>query len=75
MMNIEILISKKDKCCGKIEHELHELSIGYSIQYIEEHPELVEKYHIAGSPSLVINGQLAFSHQPNQTELLRYFSH
>lgn len=40
--------------------QLDNLSVQYSIKYVEENPDLALRYDIQHSPNLVVNGDVVF---------------
>jgi len=56
-----------------LERELESVGINYSVEYIEEHAELVESHHIKHSPNIFIDGRFVFRYQPSTAELQAYF--
>lgn len=57
---MEILIAATKTCPHRIslEHELQNAWLPYKVVYFEEHPELLEKYHIKHSPLLIVDGKV-----------------
>ena len=57
---MEILIAATKTCTQRIflEHELYNAWLPYKVVYFEEHPELLEKYHIKHSPLLIVDGKI-----------------
>jgi len=71
-MNIQLLVTKTDFNLPNIVNEFKNLGIGYKIEYIEDHPELVSMLNIRHSPNIIIDGKLAFQRQPSESELKEY---
>lgn len=71
-MIVQLLVTKTDFSVANIEREFRDLGIGYQVDYIEDHPELVRKHNIRHSPNILIDGLLAFRCQPSETELKAY---
>lgn len=72
-MKVQLLVTKTDFSVPNIEREFIHLGIGYKVDYIEDHPELVQLHNIRHSPNILIDGKLAFRHHPSETELKAYF--
>lgn len=53
-MKIQLVITKSRHCTG-VEQELQALELPYTVLYAEEHPELVERFDIRHSPTLIID--------------------
>ncbi len=49
-----------------------ERGIPYKIQYVEEPPELVERYQLKRSPNIIVDGEPVYRGMPNLSELQRY---
>ena len=71
-MNIQLLVTKTDFNLPNIEKELKNLGMEYRVEYIEDHPELVDSLNIRHSPNIIIDGELAFQRQPSESELKEY---
>ena len=56
-----------------IEKELKNMNIIYKVQFIEDHPDLVQKYHIQKSPVLIVDEKVAFYGMPDISELRKFF--
>lgn len=54
---MEILIAATKTCQHRpsLENILQDAWLPYKVQYFEDHPELLEKYHLKHSPLLIIN--------------------
>lgn len=50
-----ILLTTRTCHCSNIEQELRDLGLVYERYYVEEHPELVERYKIRHCPMLIID--------------------
>jgi hypothetical protein len=72
-MRVQLLVTKTDFTVANIEREFRDLGIGYQVNYLEDHPELVSRHNIRHSPNILIDGELAFQYQPTETELKAYF--
>lgn len=72
-MRIQLLVTKTDFTVANIERELRDLGLGYQVNYLEDHPELVSRHNLRHSPNILIDGELAFRHQPTESEIKAYF--
>ena len=72
-MHVQILVTHTDFCLPNLKRELDGVGINYSVEYIEENPELVANHHIRHSPNILINGSLIFRTQPSAGELRTFF--
>ena len=71
-MDITLLVTKTDFCLPNLEAELQNMGLGYKVEYVEEHAEIVSAFKIRHSPNVFINGELVFRHQPTPTELKQF---
>lgn len=57
---MEILIAATKVCTQRsfLEQQLQNAWLPYQVVYFEEHPELLEKYHIKHSPLLIVDGKV-----------------
>tara|TARA_R110002049_G_scaffold28324_4_gene97442 strand:- start:651 stop:1334 length:684 start_codon:yes stop_codon:yes gene_type:complete len=57
---MEILIVTTKTCPHRslLEHQLQNSWLPYKVVYFEEHPEILEKYHIKHSPLLIVDGKV-----------------
>lgn len=53
-MDIKLLTTRTCHC-SNIEQELQDLGLTYECCYAEDHPELVERFHIRHCPVLIID--------------------
>lgn len=68
-MRVQLLVTKTDFNLPNLEKELNALGVGFEIDYIEDHPEMVASHKIRHSPNIIIDGKLVFRRQPTETEL------
>lgn len=73
-MTIVILASKTCRHRPLLEQELRAMDVDYQVRYVEDEPELMEKYGIQHSPNLVVNEKVVFrattdKRLPTQSEL------
>ncbi len=72
-MDVQLLVTQTDFCLPNLKRKLDDVGINYSVEYIEENPDLVELNHIRHSPNILINGSLIFRAQPTLAELRTFF--
>ncbi|WP_057830383.1 hypothetical protein [Colwellia sp. TT2012] len=72
-MHVQLLVTQTDFCLPNLMRELEDVGINYSVEYIEDNPELVASHHIRHSPNILINGSLIFRSQPSIGELRTFF--
>jgi len=73
-MHVQLLVTKNDFCLPNLKREFDDLDIDYTVEFIEEHPELVSQHKIRHSPNILVDGEVVFKHQPTQWELKTYFA-
>lgn len=71
-MNVTIIATRECSHCKNLRRELEELGVEYDVRYIEECPDLVEKFAIRHSPNLVIDDELVCREQPTKAQLRQY---
>jgi len=71
-MNVIIIATRDCSHCTNLAKELDGLGVAYDIQYVEDHPELVEKFTLRHSPNLLVDGEVVCRAQPTETELRTY---
>lgn len=59
-MQVQIIATKGCNHRPILEKELQNTDTEYEVIYIDDHPDLAEKYHIRNSPNLLINGEVVF---------------
>ncbi len=59
--------------CSNFSKELDDLGIAHKVKYAEDEPELCQKLTIRHSPNLVVDGEVIFRSQVDETELRKYF--
>ena len=72
-MDVQLLVTHTDFCLPNLKRNLDEVGINYSVEYIEENPDIVASNHIRHSPNIIVNGSLIFREQPTIAELRIYF--
>lgn len=71
-MNVMIVATKGCSHRPNLEKELRDLGVAYELVFVEDHPEVVEKYGIRHSPNLIVDDQVVCRQQPSESELRRY---
>lgn len=72
-MNVRIIATRACSHYPNLERELKELAVHYEVLFVEEHPEVVERYSIRHSPNLVVNDEVVFRRPPTADELRALF--
>ncbi len=72
---MDVLIIATKNCTHRLnlEKELECLHIPYRVCFVEERPDLVEKFSIRHSPNLIVDDEIVFRDQPTETQLHAYF--
>jgi glutaredoxin len=73
-MNVKIVATRECNHRPNLEHELADLGIRYELVFVEDRPELVQRFGIRHSPNLVVDDKVVFRGQPSEAELRAYFS-
>jgi len=68
-MNVELVVTKTCHHCPMLETELKELEIPYSVLYIEDNPEIQERFGLRSSPNIMVDGELVFRGMPSKEQL------
>lgn len=71
-MRVQLVVTKNDFNLSNLEKEFKHLGVGYEVQYLEDNPQIVEKYRLRHSPNIFIDGKLVFQRQPSEQELKAY---
>jgi glutaredoxin len=69
-MNVKIIATRACSHRPNLERELRDLGVSYQLLFVEDQPEIAERFNIRHSPNLVINGAVVFRGQPSESELL-----
>ena len=72
-MNVRIIATRDCSHYHNLERELKDLAVGYEVLFVEDHPEIVERYSIRHSPNLVVDDEVVFRSQPTEDELRALF--
>ncbi len=59
-MNVVIIATKNCNHRPMLEKNLQSLGVSYSVQFVDDYPELIPKYDIRRSPNLVVDEQVVF---------------
>lgn len=73
-MNVTIIATHGCSHRHNIERDLKDLAIAYEVLYVEDHPEVVQRYNIRHSPNLVVDDEVVFRRQPSEAELRALFT-
>ena len=73
-MNVRIIATHNCSHRHNIERDLKDLAIAYEVLYVEDHPEVVQRYNIRHSPNLVVDDVVVFRRQPSEAELRALFT-
>ena len=68
-MNVMIIATKDCSHYINLAKVLDVLGVEYQLVYVEDAPELVQKYAIRHSPNLVMDDEVKFRRQPTEHEL------
>ena len=68
-MNVMIIATKDCSHYANLAKELDDLGVEYQLVYVEDAPELAQKYAIRHSPNLVVDDEVKFRRQPTEHEL------
>ena len=72
-MDVMIIATKTCTHRMQLEQELASLKIPYCVYFVEDHPDLVQKFGIRHSPNLVVDDEVVFRKQPTEIELHSLF--
>lgn len=73
-MNVRIIATRNCSHYHNLEHELQDLAIVYELLFVEDHPEIVQRYNIRHSPNLVVDDEVVFRRPPTEGELRAFFT-
>jgi glutaredoxin len=74
-MDVIIAVTKSCGHCPILKRELDQMEIPYRVHYLEEHPELVDRFNLRGSPNIIVDDDLKFRKMPEIPELREFFRH
>jgi glutaredoxin len=72
-MLVKIIATRQCNHRPSLERELRDIGIDYELVFVEDAPDIVERYHIRHSPNILVDGEVVFRCQPSEGELKRYF--
>jgi len=72
-MEVIIIASKACSHRHNLEKELALLKIPYSLCFVEDCADLVQKFSIRHSPNLIVDDEIVFRKQPTEEELHAFF--
>lgn len=64
-MNVTIVATKTCSHRALLEDRLRDLEVPYTVQFVEEHPEMVEQHDIDRSPNLLVDDRVVFRREAN----------
>lgn len=59
-MNVTIVATKTCSHRPILERELRELEVPYTVKFVEDHPEIAQKYDMHQSPNLLVDDRIVF---------------
>jgi glutaredoxin len=59
---MDVLILATENCNHRpqVEELLKKLEVSYEVKFIEQHPNLVQKYKVQSSPNIVVDNEIVF---------------
>jgi glutaredoxin len=66
-MKILILATKNCNHRPQLETRLKKMNIPYNLKYVEEHPELATRFKIHSSPNIIVDGEVVFRGEGEQS--------
>lgn len=73
-MNVRIIATRDCSHYRNLERELKDLGVVYDVLFVEDHPEIAQRYSIRHSPNLVVDDEVVFRRQPTEGELRALFT-
>lgn len=71
-MKVKLAVTHTCHHCPIIEKELKQRDIPYEVLYVEEHPDIVQRFGLKRSPNLIADEKLIFNGMPELAELRRF---
>lgn len=73
---MDVMIIATHDCTHRLnlEKELECLHVPYRVCFVEECPDLVQKFSLRHSPNLIVDDEVVFRKQPTEAELHAFFS-
>ncbi len=67
-----IIIAATKTCNHRpiLEEQLHDAGLPYDVVYFEDHPEMIEKYHLQTSPLLVVDDKVVSVGLPGENIIM-----
>lgn len=72
-MDVMIIATKGCSHCQNFSKELSEIGIEHKVKFAEDEPELCQTLAIRHSPNLIVNGDVIYRGQVDETELRKFF--
>jgi predicted thioredoxin/glutaredoxin len=72
-MRVEVLVTHTCHHIPILKREINKMGIPYSVRYIEDDPELQQKFKLMGSPNILMDDELVFRGMPSIPDLEAYF--
>jgi len=72
-MDVMIIATKGCSHCQNFSKELKDIGIEHVVKFAEEEPDLCKTLAIRHSPNLIVNGEVIYRRQPDESELREYF--
>ena len=72
-MNVIVVATKTCHHCPDLNRLLNDFGIPHIVQYAEKNPELVKKYLIAKSPTIIVDDEVVFRGMPPISDLKKFF--
>ncbi|RMD93191.1 MAG: hypothetical protein D6814_15965 [Calditrichaeota bacterium] len=66
-MDVIIIATKTCNHRPKLERQLQALGINYLIQFVDDRPDLIQKYDLHHSPNLLVDGKIMFQAMPGKS--------
>ncbi|MGM0377038.1 MAG: rhodanese-like domain-containing protein [Bacteroidota bacterium] len=69
-MKIKIAATKTCNHRPILEEQLKDAGLHYEVLYFEDHPELIEKYHLKTSPLFIVDDQIVSAGLPGEKKIM-----
>ncbi|MDP1926977.1 MAG: thioredoxin family protein [Thiobacillus sp.] len=73
-MNVRIIATRDCSHYHDLERELKDLGVVYEVLFVDDHPEIAQRFSIRHSPNLVVDDEVVFRRQPTEGELRALFT-
>ena len=69
---MKIIIAATKTCNHRpiLEEQLQDAGLQYEVMYFEDHPELMEAYHLKTSPLLIVDKKVVSVGLPEKTKII-----